>query len=254
MESGEGGSKTDLQLPRIQRDLLRDIRALGKTVITIVFSGRAPVLTDIAENSDAVIEAWFPGTEGAHAIADIMFGHVNPSGRIAMTFPLATGQVPIYYNAFNTGRPERTSQHTNRFTSRYVDCPTDPLYPFGFGLSYHECSYDNLRLSDDVLAADGNITASIDIENMSDIEGDEIVQLYIRDVAGSVVRPTKELKGFERVHLGPKEKRSVSFLISESMLRFYRQDMSFGSEPGEFIVMIGRNSDDVMSCEFELRR
>lgn len=252
MESGEGGSKTDLRLPRIQRELLAEVRALGKPVVVVAFSGRTPVLTDVAADADALVEAWYPGTEGTRAIADILFGRVNPSGRTAMTFPYATGQAPIYYNAFNTGRPERTSGHTNRFTSRYVDCPTDPLYPFGYGLSYHECAYCDLRLSGDTLSADGILTASIEVENVSAVAGDEVVQLYLRDVYGSVVRPVKELKGFQRVHLEPGERATVSFEIAEPMLRFWRRDMTFGSEPGRFEVMVGRNSDDVLTAEFEL--
>lgn len=252
MQSGEGGSKTDLRLPAIQRALLHDVRALGKPVVAIVFSGRPPVLSDVRMEGDALIEAWFPGTEGAHALADIVFGKTNPSARVTMSFPYATGQEPIYYNAFNTGRPEATSTHTNRFTSRYVDCQTSPLYPFGYGLSYHACSYGPLALSADTLEPEGSITASIEVENVSAVAGDEIVQLYLRDVTGSVVRPVKELKGFERVHLEPGERHVVSFAITEPMLRFWRRDMTFGSEPGVFEVMVGRNSADVQTASFKL--
>ena len=253
LESGEGGSKTDLRLPRIQRELLADVREVGKPVIVVVFSGRTPVLEDVSRQCDALLEAWFPGTEGPHALADIMFGRVNPSGRTAMTFPYATGQVPIYYNAFNTGRPEKTSGHSNRFTSRYVDCPTAPLYPFGYGLSYHSCRYGAVRLSSDELEPGGSIVVSVEVENASDIAGAEIVQLYIRDVSGSVVRPVLELKGFERVYLRPRESREVSFVIDEPMLRFWRRDMTFGSEPGVFEVHIGPSSSDTGMASFELK-
>lgn len=252
MESGEGGSKTDLSLPRVQLELLRAVSALGKPVVTVVFSGRPPVLGEVADVSDALIEAWFPGTEGTHALADVIFGFRNPSARVTMSFPRATGQEPIYYNAFNTGRPERTSGHTNRFTSRYVDCPTDPLYPFGYGLSYHSARLGELELSSAELAPGGSITVSIEVENESDIAGDEVVQLYVRDVCGSVVRPVRELKGFERVHLEGDESRVVTFTINEPMLRFWRRDMTFGSESGRFEVMVGLSSENVKTASFEL--
>lgn len=252
MESGEGGSKADLRLPAIQRELLREVHALGKPVVGVIFSGRTPVLSDIAPWCDALIEAWFPGTEGTHALADILFGVVNPSGRTAMTFPYATGQEPLYYNAFNTGRPEKTSGHTNRFTSRYVDCPTDPLYPFGYGLSYTTFAYENLRASSETLTADGTLEVSVDVTNTGRMAGDEVVQLYVRDLVGSVVRPVKELKGFERVHLEPGERRTVSFTIDEPMLRFWRRDLTFGSEPGAFEVMVGPHSAEVQTLPFTL--
>lgn len=252
MESGEGGSKTDLSLPRVQLELLRAVSALGKPVVTVVFSGRPPVLGEVADASDALIEAWFPGTEGTHALADVIFGARNPSARVTMSFPRATGQEPIYYNAFNTGRPERTSGHTNRFTSRYVDCPTDPLYPFGYGLSYHSTRLGELELSSAELAPGASITVSIEVENESDIAGDEVVQLYVRDVCGSVVRPVRELKGFERVHLEGGERRVVTFTIDEPMLRFWRRDMTFGSESGRFEAMVGLSSENVKTASFEL--
>lgn len=253
MQSGEGGSKTDLRLPEIQRRLVADVCTLGKKVVVVVMSGRAPELTEIAEQVDALIEAWFPGTEGTRALADIIFGRVNPSGRVTMSFPYATGQEPIYYNAFNTGRPEATSTHTNRFTSRYVDCPTAPRYPFGYGLSYHACTYHELSLSADALGPQETLTASLEVTNTSDVAGTETVQMYLHDVVGSVVRPVRELKGFERVHLEPGETKTVSFTIDEPMLRFWRRDMTFGSEPGTFEVMVGRNSADVQKATFELR-
>lgn len=252
MESGEGGSKADLRLPRIQRELLRAVRAAGKPVVCVVFSGRTPVLTDVADSCDALIEAWFPGTEGSHALADVLFGKVNPSGRTAMSFLAATGQAPLYYNAFNTGRPEKTSGHTNRFTSRYVDRPTEPLYPFGFGLSYHTAAYENLRASGEVLRPDGALEVSVDVTNTGAVAGDEVVQLYIRDVTGSVVRPVKELKGFRRIHLEPGETKTVALTVDEPMLRFWRRDMTFGSEPGAFEVMVGPNSRDVQTLAFTL--
>ncbi len=252
LQSGEGGSKTDLRLPEIQRKLVADVCALGKKVIAVVMSGRAPELTDVAAEVDALIESWFPGTEGAHALADIIFGRVNPSGRITMSFPYATGQEPIYYNAFNTGRPEATSTHTNRFTSRYVDCPTAPRYPFGYGLSYHACRYGEPVLSAATMGAQESITVSIDVTNISPVAGVETVQLYIRDRVASVVRPVSELKAFERVALEPGETKTVTFEVTEPMLRFWRRDMTFGSEPGVFDIMVGRNSADVQTVPCEL--
>lgn len=252
MESGEGGSKTDLRLPRVQRELLRAVSALGKPVVTVVFSGRPPVLDEVETLSDALVEAWFPGTEGAHALADVIFGRRNPSARVTMSFPRATGQEPLYYNAFSTGRPERTSGHTNRFTSRYVDCPTEPLHPFGYGLTYAEVSYGELTLSANTLTAGGTILATIEVENTGGVETDEVVQLYLRDVTGSVVRPVRELRGFERVRLAPGERRAVTFSIDEPMLRFWRRDMTYGSEPGRFEVMVGPNCEDVSTASFVL--
>lgn len=252
MESGEGGSKTDLRLPRVQCELLRAVSALGKPVVTVVFSGRPPVLDEPETLSDTLVVAWFPGTEGAHALADVIFGRRNPSARVTMSFPRATGQEPLYYNAFSTGRPERTSGHTNRFTSRYVDCPTEPLHPFGYGLSYAEVSYGELALSADTLTAGATIQATIEVENTGGVETDEVVQLYLRDVTGSVVRPVRELRGFERVRLAPGERRAVTFSIDEPMLRFWRRDMTYGSEPGCFDVMVGPNCKDVSTASFVL--
>ena len=199
MQSGEAGSRTDLHIPEIQKRFLCRIREEGKPIVLVLFGGRPLVLTDIEDKVDAIVEAWFPGTEGGHAIADVLFGKVNPSGRLTMSFPYANGQVPVYYNGFNTGRPVKTSTHSGRFMSKYLDCPNDPLYPFGYGLSYHKAKYSNLKQSDSTLCSGGEIKVSVDVENMSEISGIETVQLYIRDITGSVVRPVKELKGFEKI-------------------------------------------------------
>lgn len=252
MQSGEGGSRTDLTLPAIQQELLCDIHKLGKKIILLVFSGRPLVLTETEKYVDAVLEMWFPGTEGAHAAADILFGDVNPSGRLTISFPYAVGQVPIYYNGFSTGRPAISSSHSNRFTSRYVDCPNDPLYPFGYGLSYHTAEYRNLTLSDREFQRGGSLMVSVDVQNTGKMAGWETVQLYIRDVTGSVVRPIKELRGFQKVWLSAGETKSVSFTITEELLKFHTKDMTYQAEPGKFVVMVGQDSKTILNEEFWL--
>ena len=252
MESGEGGSKADISLPRRQKELLAEVRALGKPVVLVVFSGRPVALGDVEPFADAILQAFYPGTKGSRAIARIISGAVNPSGRLTMTFPFETGQEPIYYNAFNTGRPEKGSSHTNRFTSRYVDCPTEPLYPFGYGLSYHTAAYERLELSCGRIERGGSVLAAVEVAHTGGRAGYEVVQLYIRDVTGSVVRPIRELKGFEKIWLEPGERRRVAFEISEEMLRFYRRDMTWGSEPGIFEVMVGPNCTEVLRARLEL--
>lgn len=253
MQSGEGGSRTDVRIPEIQQQLLEQIYKTGKPVILIVFSGRPLVLTDTVPYADAVLEAWFPGTEGAHAAADIIFGKANPSGRLTMSFPYAVGQIPVYYNGFQTGRPVGESAHSNRFTSRYLDCPNKPLYPFGYGLSYHETKYTNMSLSQTELKAGEILKVSVDVENISSTVGQETVQMYIRDVTGSVVRPVKELRGFQKILLKAGETKRVSFEITESMLRFHTKSMKFQAEPGKFIVMLGKNSEQTECAEFFLK-
>lgn len=252
MQSGEGGSRTDLTLPTIQQELLRDIHKLGKKIVLLVFSGRPLVLTETEKYADAVLEMWFPGTEGAHAAADILFGEVNPSGRLTMSFPYAVGQVPVYYNAFSTGRPAVSSSHSSRFTSRYVDCPNDPLYPFGYGLSYHTAEYRNLTLSDTKFQRGGSLMASVDVQNTGNVAGMETVQLYIRDVTGSVVRPIQELRDFQKVWLHAGETKTVVFQITEEMLKFHTKDMTYQAEPGKFVAMVGPNSKMTLNGEFWL--
>ncbi len=251
-QSGEGGSRTELSIPEIQHKLLEEIYQTGKPIILILFSGRPLVLTKMECYADAVLEAWFPGTEGAHALANVLFGKKNLSGRLSMSFPYSVGQIPIYYNAFQTGRPAKLSGHSSRFTSRYLDCPNEPLYPFGYGLSYHESVYQNLTLDKSVMKKGDVIEASIEVENISRIDGIETIQMYIRDVTGSVVRPVKELKGFQKIELRSGERKKVCFRITEELLRFYTKDMRFESEPGRFIVMVGKNSVETESAEFVL--
>lgn len=242
-QSGEGGARGDITIPKVQLELLKAIKKLGKPVVTLVFSGRPLALKDVAENSDAILQCWFPGTEGGDGIADLVYGKVNPSARLSMTFPYSVGQCPIYYNHMSTGRPALESTHSKRFTSRYIDIPNDPYYCFGYGLSYSEFEYSDITLDKTTLTNDSTITASVTVSNTSDISGEEVVQLYIRDIAGSVVRPVKELKGVQKVYLAPHTSQTVTFEIKEEMLRFITKDMSFASEPGEFHIFIGHDSN-----------
>ncbi len=252
LQSGEAGARTDITLPRRQRALLSKVRDLGKRVVVVLFNGRPLALGDVVEQADAVVEAWYPGTAGGSAVADVLLGSVNPSGRLNMSFPVNAGQAPLYYAQFSTGRPAGRN-HTGRFVTGYLDAPIDGLFPFGYGLGYHTAELGGLALSSETLAPGEKIVASVDVTNTGEVAGTEVVQLYIRDLVGSVVRPVKELKGFSRVDLAPGETRTVSFEIDEGMLRFWRRDMTFASEPGRFVAMIGLSSRDVVSAEFELR-
>ncbi|MGT2667105.1 beta-glucosidase BglX [Streptococcus rifensis] len=252
LQSGEAGSRTDLGLPEIQQKLLDAIEKVGKPVVLVLFSGRPLVLTKIEKQVSAIIQAWFPGTMGGQAIVDVLTGKVNPSGRLTMSFPYNVGQIPIYYNAFNTGRPALTSTHSDRFVSKYIDAPNNPLYPFGYGLSYTEFEYTNLQVSSNKLTKDTNLEVSVDISNIGNVEGEETIQLYIRDRVGSVVRPVKELKDFRKIKLSPGESQKVIFEITEEKLRFVTKSLEYKSEAGEFDLFVGRSSEDYLQTEFKL--
>lgn len=252
LQSGEGGSRGELTLPRVQQKLISAIKALGKPMVGVVFSGRPLELKAELPLFDSLLTVWFPGTEGGHGIADVVFGKVNPSGKLSMSFPYSVGQVPVHYNEFNTGRPLTESGHSKRFTSRYTDMPNKPLFPFGFGLSYTTFSYCDFKLSETQLVPGDKITATVEVTNSGKIAGTETVQLYIRDLVGSVVRPVKELKGFQKIFLQPKETRKVSFEITEEMLRFYTRELTYQSESGEFTVFIGSNSEVAKGINFIL--
>lgn len=254
MQSGEGGSRTDLTIPDLQLELLNKIKEMNKKIILIIFSGRPLILKDIIDKVDAVIYAWFPGTEGGNAIADILFGDINPSAKITMSFPYNIGQIPVYYNHFNTGRPSTTSSVDARFTSRYLDAPNNPLFPFGYGLSYSTFEYTNLSLNKNILMSGETLEVSINVKNISDIKGKEIVQLYIRDCVGSVVRPVKELKKFLKLEFDPKETKNITFKITEEDLKFYKRNMEFESEEGEFEIFVGKNSDDCLTDKFTFKK
>ncbi|MCM8899894.1 beta-glucosidase BglX [Caldicoprobacter algeriensis] len=250
--SGEAGSRAFITLPGKQLVLARAVLELGKPTVVVLFNGRPLEITELDYIAPAILEAWFPGTEGGNAIADILFGDVNPSGRLTMSFPYTVGQIPVYYNCYNTGRPKGRENNEFRFCSKYLDIPNAPLYPFGYGLSYTTFQYSDFVLDSNKLTVDGAITASVTVTNTGKRAGEEVVQLYIRDVSASVVRPVKELKGFQKIYLEPGESRKVNFIITEPMLRFHRKDFSFKSEPGHFIAFVGPNSAQLLEQPFEL--
>ncbi|MDU5511827.1 beta-glucosidase BglX [Enterococcus gilvus] len=250
MQSGEAGSRTDISLPAIQKEFIEKMTALGKKNILVAISGRPLTLTKEVEQMDAIIQAWFPGTEGGNALVDILFGKANPSGRLSMGFPENVGQLPMYYNEFKTGRPLNSSTHRGRFVTKYLDSPNSPLFPFGFGLSYGTVSYEELTLSTTQMTE--KLSVSIKLKNTSEYEQLETVQLYVQDVTGSVVRPVKELKDYQKVALRPKEEKVITFTLQRSDLYYYMKDMQFGTEAGEFLVFVGRNSADTVQAAFEL--
>ncbi|MCM3901701.1 MAG: glycoside hydrolase family 3 C-terminal domain-containing protein, partial [Pyrinomonadaceae bacterium] len=220
--SGEAASRSSLDLPGRQLDLVKAVQATGKPTVVVLMNGRPLTINWIAENTPAILETWFAGTQAGNAIADVLFGDVNPGGKLPVTFPRAVGQVPLYYNHFNTGRPPDTN---NKYTSKYLDVPWTPLFPFGYGLSYTQFKITNLQISAPSIQANGRLTVSVDVENVGKRAGDEVVQLYIRDVAASITRPVKELKGFERITLGPGEKKHVEFMLGPEHLGFYDRKM-----------------------------
>ena len=251
--SGEAGSRADIRIPEVQLNLLKRVKELGKPVVAVLFNGRPLDLRDITANADAVIEAWYPGTEGGNALADILFGTVNPSAKLTMSMPYSVGQVPIYYNRYNTGRPKDAPDAPERFVSQYLDIPNEPFYPFGYGLSYSEFDYGELHLSSDQITTDEVLSVTSTVTNTGSYAGEEIVQLYIRDLVGDVVRPLKELKDFRKLLLEPGESKEVVFQIEESQLRYYHANMEHTSDPGEFEVFIGTNSRDVNAKKFRLK-
>ncbi|WP_042221527.1 glycoside hydrolase family 3 N-terminal domain-containing protein [Oceanobacillus manasiensis] len=250
--SGEAGSRTNIKLPDAQLKLVEEISKLGKPTVAVLFNGRPLDLQGVIDKTDAVLEAWFPGTEGGAAIADLLYGDVNPSGKLTMSFPQNVGQVPVYYNHFNTGRPKGAPDAQIRYVSQYLDSPNSPLFPFGYGLSYTTYAYDQFSLSANTLHAGETLTAQVNVTNTGKVAGDEIVQLYIQDKVGEVVRPLKELKGFEKIHLGPGESKTVEFTITEEQLRYHHADLSLTSDPGEFTVYVGPSSAEVQEQTFEL--
>lgn len=258
LQSGESGSRTDITLPAPQKKLLKDIKSLGKKIVLVLFNGRPLALSDIIDDCDAVLEAWFPGTAGGLSICDCLFGDYNPSGRLTVSFPYHVGQEPLYYSQFATGRPVKESSHSGRFVSRYLDSPNEALFPFGYGLSYHKTSYTELTLDHTMLSKSDDekpaIQVSVTVTNLSDIAGTETVQLYIRDLVGSVVRPVLELKAFQQITLNAHETQTVQFSIHEEMLRYYTKNYTYQSEPGEFKIFVGPNSRDLLEASFTLTK
>ena len=252
LQTGEATSRTELSLPENQMELFCAVKTVNPNVAVVLFNGHPLLLDELSRNAAAILQAWLPGTEGGHAILDLLTGTKNPSGKLPMTFPRNMGQIPIYYNHFSTGRP-LTGTDPQRFVSKYTDTPNTPLFPFGYGLSYAEFSYSDVSLSSDSLTSEDSITASVQLKNTGACTGTEVVQLYIQDVAASTVRPVRELKGFTRITLTPGETQTVSFRISEAELSFHRADGSYGTEPGAFRVWIGGSSATENGTGFTLR-
>lgn len=249
--SGEGSCRSELELPQTQMELLKALLCVGKPVVLLNFSGRPTVMTWESKNVPAILNVWFGGSEAADAIADVVFGDVNPSGRLTASMPYNVGQIPVYYNHLMTGRPKWNDNGLYQsYTSNYFEIPNHPLYPFGYGLSYTTFEYGAPKLSSDQISDNGEITVSVDVTNTGNRFGQEVVQMYIRDLVRSIAPPVKELKGFEKISLNPGETQSVTFTITPETLKFYNHDLDFVAEPGEFEVSVGRNSDDVASEKF----
>lgn len=250
--SGESSSRASIGIPDVQVRLLKELLKTGKPVVLVLFTGRPLTLVWENENVPAILNVWFGGSEAAYAIGDVLFGDVNPGGKLVTTFPRSVGQIPLYYNHYNTGRPAGDITY-EKYRSNYLDEKNAPLYPFGFGLSYTQFSYSEVKLSAPSMGTKEEITASITVTNTGKTEGVEIVQLYIRDIVGTVVRPMKELKGFDKIRLKAGESKVVTFKITPDLLKFYNSNLEYGFELGEFDVMIGGNSRDVKSAKFILK-
>ena len=249
--SGESSSRSELTILDAQKDLLTALLATGKPIVLLNFSGRTTVMDWEVENIPTILNVWFGGSEAADAICDVVFGDVSPSGKLSATMPRSVGQIPVYYNHLNTGRPN--PKWFTKFTSNYLDVPNEPLFPFGYGLSYTTFNYSPMTLSSNSMSASGSIQASVTVTNTGSREGAEVVQLYIRDLVGSIARPVQELKGFERINLKPGESRQVTFTIDADLLKFYNKDLDYVCEPGDFEVMIGTDSRNVQRKQFTLR-
>ncbi|MGF7145156.1 beta-glucosidase [Anaerotaenia torta] len=250
--SGEASSRGDLRIPRVQMKLLREVYEANPNIAVVLFSGRPLDLREVSEKSKAILNVWMPGTEGGNAILNTLMGRVSPSGKLPMSFPYCVGQVPVHYNEFYTGRPYDPKSGETQYKSNYRDIPNTPLYPFGYGLSYGRFQYSDLSLSKDLMHKGETLEAYAAITNEGEYQATETVQLYIRDCVGSVVRPRKELKGYQKVDLQPGERKKVSFKITEDMLQFYQADLTFTSEKGEFHVFIGTDSSTEEFVSFEL--
>jgi beta-glucosidase len=249
--TGEAKSKSNIHLPGVQEELIKAVMATGKPVIVIIGAGRPLIFNWAADNVPAILYTWWLGTKGASAIADVLFGGYNPSGKLPMSFPRAEGQIPIYYNHYNTGRPAANDSDVN-YVSAYVDLPNSPKFAFGYGLSYTTFEYSKFKLSKTQMQANEKIEVFVTITNTGSYDGEEVVQLYIRDMVASVVRPVKELKGFQKIFLKKGERKEVKFILSTDDLKFYNNELKYAAEPGEFKIMIGSNSAELQSLSFWL--
>lgn len=248
--SGEAGSRTDIRLPKTQREGIKRLKALGKPVLTILFNGRPLDLRDVVEHSDAVLEAWYPGTEAGSALVNLLYGQVSPSGKLTMSFPYNVGQVPIRYDALRTGRPSDIEHADPRYTSKYLDAPNEPLFPFGYGMTYTTFSYNDFIVKD---MTGGIVEATVVIRNDGATTADEIVQWYIQDNIAKVSRPVKQLKAYEKVTLKAGESVTVTFTVEGDMLHYLQPNGSFDADPGTFTLFVGPNSRDVLAKSFELK-
>ncbi len=246
--TGESSSRSDITIPEAQENLLKALVKTGKPLVLVLFTGRPLAIKWEQDNVPAILDVWFGGTEAGNAIGDVLFGDANPSGKLTTTWPQNVGQVPLYYNHKNTGRPLAEGKWFEKFRSNYLDVSNDPVYPFGYGLSYTNFSYGDIQLSSKSLKGNQTLTASVKLTNTGTREGKEVVQLYIRDVVGSITRPVEELKGFQKIDLKAGESKTVSFNITADDLKFYNGDLKYDWEPGGFVIMIGTNSRDVKSA------
>ncbi|RMB59405.1 glycosyl hydrolase [Dokdonia sinensis] len=251
--SGEAASRTNIKLPTVQQDLIREIRKTGKPLVIVLMNGRPLDLRFESEQADAIVEAWFPGTSGGHAITDVLFGDYNPSGKLTVTFPMTIGQIPIFYNMKNTGRPADIEGANERYTSKYIDAPNKPMYPFGYGLSYTTFDYGEVNLDNNTLTENTIIMASIEITNTGKFDGEEIVQLYIKDMVGSITRPVKELKGFQKIFLKKGESKTLTFEISAEDLKFYKNGAGYINEEGDYRLFIAGSSDHEFTNSFSFK-
>jgi len=247
--SGEASSRSNINLPGVQNELYKEILKLGKPLVVVLMNGRPLTIQHIANTADAILETWFAGTRAGDAIADVLFGDYNPSGKLTATFPRSVGQIPLYYNAKNTGRP---FDEKNKYTSKYLDIQNTPLYPFGFGLSYTTFSYSDVKVNKDSISMTDTLQISVTVKNTGKIAGEEVVQLYVRDLVGSVTRPVKELKGFKKLMLQSGESKEIVFKLTSNDLAFYTLDMTFKAEKGDFKVFVGTNSVDVKEAKFKI--
>ena len=243
--NGEGASRSNPDIPDAQRELLKALKATGKPVVLVLVTGRPLVLTDEDASMNAILNVWSPGAEAGHAVADVLFGDVNPSAKLTLSFPRSIGQLPLYYNHKNTGRPHPDDEPYRKFTSCYIDELNGPLYPFGYGLSYTTYEYGEPRLSAAEMAQDGTVTASVTVRNTGSRDGDEIVQLYIHDVYASSTRPVKELRAFRKVHIPAGQSVTVDFPLTADDLAFYNHELEWVCEPGDFEIMTGPDSRDL---------
>ncbi len=250
-QSGEAKSRSNIHIPGVQEDLIKALVATGKPVVVLIAAGRPLVFNYTADNAKAILYTWWLGTQAGNAIADVLFGEYNPAGKLPMTFPRSEGQIPIYYNHFSTGRPAKSETDVN-YVSAYIDLPNSPKYPFGFGLSYTRFEYGDIELNKKSITQKENLQVKINVKNTGNVDGEEVVQLYIQDVVGNLVRPVKELKGFQKIMLKAGETKTLSFTLKPGDLKYYDNNAKLVVEPGDFKVFIGGNSRDVKEASFIL--